>query len=408
MKPKTFVILFILLCVLASITFFVLNQEKPSLKASQMGKMLFENIPLNEIIAVQISSNEKDKVQKDKVQSVKLNKSESGWVVENLFDFPADFKSITELVDKLKKSKIGRHFEGSPDVFSRLALHDPNQPDISGDKKAIRIQLLDKDKKFLADVLVGKQRESSSGAEAHYLKPTLENTIYLVDQTFGFIGTQPRDWIDTDLLNIPSKDIETVTCIDPVDQSVIYVVKRPERDAPPELQLPIDDKSIKNRTIDSLLDSLSSLNVRDVAGYLGEISADTGFGTLPYLDFQLFDGTIYHVYPGKKVNDDQEGYYLKLEVSYVKSDNSHTESADENPGKISAETLDQVNNEPIKDSESMKIPPVETIPEEPAINSHNLNQRLSTWVYIISDWEHQSMVTDPEVFLEKMDSDLSE
>jgi hypothetical protein len=69
MKPKTFVILFILLCVLASITFFVLNQEKPSLKASQMGEMLFENIPLNEIIAVQISSNEKDKVQSSKCQA---------------------------------------------------------------------------------------------------------------------------------------------------------------------------------------------------------------------------------------------------------------------------------------------------------------------------------------------------
>jgi hypothetical protein len=402
MKPKTVMMLFILLCVLASITFFVLNQEKPSLKASQMGEMLFENISLNEITAVQISSNEKDKVQ-----SVKLNKSGSEWVVENLFDFPADFSSIAGLVDKLNKSKIGRQFEGSPDVLSRLALHDPNQPDITGDEKAIRIQLLDKDTKSLADVLVGKQRESSSGAEAHYLKPTVENTVYLVDQTFGFIGTQPREWINTDLLNIPAKDIETVTCIDPVDQSVIYTVKRPERDAPPELQLPLDDKSIKNRTIDALLDSLLSLHVRDVAGYLGEIPADTGFGTLPYLDFQLFDGTIYHVYPGKKANNDQEGHYLKVEVSYVKPDNSHTKSADEKSEAIDAETMDQVNNEPIKDSDSMEISPDEIIPEEPAINTYKLNQKLSKWVYIISDWEHQSMVTDPEVLVEKMDSDLS-
>jgi hypothetical protein len=402
MKPKMLVMLFILLCVLASITFFVLNQEKPSLKASQMGEMLFENIPLNEIIAVQISSSEKDKFQ-----TVNLNKSGSEWVVEDLYDFPADFKTITRLVDKLKQSKIGRHFEGSPDVLSRLALHDPNQPDISSEEKAIRIQLFDKDKKSLADVLVGKQRESSTGAEAHYLKPALVNTVYLVDQTFGFISTKPQDWINTDLLNIPSKDIETVTCIDSVNQSVIYMVKRPERDAPPELKLPLDDKTIKNQTIDALFDSLSSLHVRDVAGYLGEISDDTGFGTSPYLKFQLYDGTIYHVYPGKKANNDQEGYYLKLEVAYVKPNNNNVKSADEGSEENVAETMDQVN-ETIGEGDPMETSPVEIIPEEMAIKVSNLNQSLSTWVYIISDWEHQSMVTDPEEFFEEMDSDLSD
>jgi hypothetical protein len=402
MKPKMLVMLFILLCVLASITFFVLNQEKPSLKASQMGEMLFENIPLNEIIAVQISSSEKDKFQ-----TVNLNKSGSEWVVEDLYDFPADFKTITRLVDKLKQSKIGRHFEGSPDVLSRLALHDPNQPDISSEEKAIRIQLFDKDKKSLADVLVGKQRESSTGAEAHYLKPALVNTVYLVDQTFGFISTKPQDWINTDLLNIPSKDIETVTCIDSVNQSVIYMVKRPERDAPPELKVALDDKTIKNQTIDALFDSLSSLHVRDVAGYLGEISEDTGFGTSPYLKFQLYDGTIYHVYPGKKANNDQEGYYLKLEVAYVKPNNNNVKSADEGSGENVAETMDQVN-ETIGEGDPMETSPVEIIPEEMAIKVSNLNQRLSTWVYIISDWEHQSMVTDPEEFFEEMDSDLSD
>jgi hypothetical protein len=403
MKPKMFIMLFILLCILASITFFVLNQEKPSLKASQMGEMLFENIPLNEIIAVHISSNEKDKFQ-----SVKLNKSGSEWVVEDLYDFPADFKTITRIVDKLKQSKIGRHFEGSPDVLSRLALHNPNQPDIPGEEKAIRIQLLDKDKKYLADILVGKQRESSAGAEAHYLKPALENTVYLVDQTFEVIGTQPQDWINTDLLNIPSKDIETVTCIDPMDQSVIYRVKRPERDAPPELQFPLDDRSIKNRTIEALFDSLSSLHVRDVAGYLEDMSEDTGFGTLPYLEFQLFDGTIYHVFPGKKANKDQEGYYLKLEVAYEKLFNNNAKSADEGAGEIVDETMDQVNSEIIGDGDSMETPTGEIIPEEMVIKTSDLNKKLSTWVYIISDWEHQSMVNEPEVFFEEMDSDLND
>ena len=353
--------LFILLCVLASITFFVLDREKPSSKASRMGEMLFDDFPLNDIIAVQISSYEKDNLQ-----TFKLKKSESEWVVEDLFEFPADFKSITELVDKLKESKIGRHFEGSPDTLSRLALHDPSQPDTPEDEKAIRIQLLGKDQKSLADVLVGKQRESSTGDDAHYLKPAKENIVYLVDQTFRFVGKQPQDWIKTNLLDIPPDDIETVTCIDSGNQSAIYTVKRPERGAQPELQTPVDDKPIKSRTVELLFDALSSLSIQDVAGPLGEISEETtGFKTLPYLEFQLFDGTLYRVYPGKKAQAEQDGYYLKIEVSHVKPENS---------------------------------------PEEPAIAVYNLNRKLSQWVYIISDWEHQSMVTDPEAFFEKADS----
>jgi hypothetical protein len=38
MKPKTFVMLFVLLCILASITFFVLNREKPSSKIPKWEK----------------------------------------------------------------------------------------------------------------------------------------------------------------------------------------------------------------------------------------------------------------------------------------------------------------------------------------------------------------------------------
>ena len=399
MKPKTFVMLFVLLCILASITFFILNREKPSSKISQMGEMLFGDLPLNDISIVQISSYEKDSLQ-----TFKLKRSGSEWVVEDLFDFPANFKSISELVSKLKESKIGRQFEGSPEALSRLALHDPDQTDISHDEKAIRIQLLGKDQNSLADVLVGKQRESSGGEGAQYLKSTGENTVYLVDQTFWFVGKQPQDWIKTELLDIPSNDIETITCIDPTDQSVIYTVKRPEKGASPQFHPPVDNKPIKSRTVELLFDALSSLRVQDVAGTLPEVSGEiTGFGILPYLDFQLFDGRLYRVYPGKEAEAKQGGYYLKIEVFHVKPENDVKESADENSEETAAKSMAQMDNEARKNNDSKNISQVEINPEERAIEAYNLNRKLSQWLYIISDWEHQSLVTDPEAFFEDKD-----
>ena len=345
MKPKSFLILFILLLVLGSVTYFVLNREKPSSKSSGMGDLLLENFPLDDIVAVRISAFENDELH-----ITNLKKTESGWVVEDLFEFPADFKSIMELVDKLKVSKIGRQFEASPDAISRLALHDPGQTDISQDEKAVRIQIFDPDQKSLADLLVGKQRESSTGFGAHYLKHTEENIVYLVDQSFWFEGKQPRNWIKTDLLAIPAEDIEAVTCINPKDQGIIYSVKRPAKGETPEFQSDVGDEAIKTRTVDLLFDSLSSLSIQDIAGPLEEVSQEkTGFDTIPYLDFQLFDGTHYRLYPGKKTDSEQGGYYVKIE-------------------------------------------------------SEKLNHNLSQWVYIISDWEHQSLVTDLETFFEKSEN----
>ncbi len=399
MKPKSFVFLFILLCVLASITFFVLHREKPSSEVSRMGEMLFAHIPLDDITAVRISHQETDGLK-----TVNLKKSGSEWVVEDLFGFPADFKFISELVGKLKESKIGRHFEASSDSLSRLALHNPGQPDISHDETAIRIQLLDKDQKALADVLVGKPRESSTGSGAHYLKPTGENTVYLVDQTFRSVGKQPREWIQADLLDIPSTDIITITCIDPEQQSAIYTVKRPERGASPEFHPPVDNKSIKSRTVELLFDALSSLRVQDIAGPIEKVSEElTGFGTLPYFDFQLFDGTLYRVYPGKKANGEQSGYYLKIEVSRVKSENGHKASTVESSEETVLETADQIDEKEGPNNDIEEISHVAINPEELVIEAYNLNRKLSPWVYVISDWEHQSMVTDPEAFFEKTD-----
>jgi hypothetical protein len=399
MKPKSFVLIFILLCVLVYITFFVFHRENPSSEASRMGEMLFAHIPLDDITAVRISHHETDGLK-----TVNLKKSGSEWVVEDLFGFPADFRSISELVGKLKESKIGRHFEVSPDALSRLTLYEPGQADISHDETAIRIQLLDKDQKALADVLVGKPRESSTGAGAHYLKPTGENTVYLVDQTFRSVGKQPREWIQADLLDIPSTDIETVTCIDSELQSAIYSVKRPERGASPEFHPPVDNKSIKSRTVELLFDTLSSLRVQDIAGPIEKVSEEiTGFGTLPYFDFQLFDGTLYRIYPGKKASDEHGGYYLKIEVSRVKSENGHEKSAAESPEETPVESNYPIDNEAAPDNGSGEISHVAINPEEPAIEAYNLNRKLSPWVYIISDWEHQSMVTDPEAFFEDKD-----
>lgn len=338
MKPKTFTILFILLLLLASVTYFVFQIQPSSSRVSSLGEMPFRDLPLDRINEVHIT-----RCEKGVTETIKLIKNDAAWVVGNRFDYPADFGAMLELVEKLRNAKVGRQFDASPDILSRLALHDPFEPDIFDNEKGVRIRILCEEENTLADVLLGKQRESSAINGGHYLKPTNRNTIYLVDQTFRLFGAHPREWIKSELLNMAPKNIETVTCLNPVDQTIIYEIKRPEKGAPPELQNVNDTEFIKNHMVESVFDTMSSFQIRDVAGKSSAIPEEiTGFNLLPVFEFQLFDGTVYRFYTGKKAGDEYDGFYFK------------TDAPDQSP-----------------------------------------------WVYIISEWVHQSLITDPEMFFEK-------
>ena len=96
MKPKTFLILVVVLCILGAATYFVLNREKPAGQtASIMGEKPFGELPLNDIAAVRIVS-----VENGAIRTVGLKNEASGWTVADRFGYPADFKSISDLVEK--------------------------------------------------------------------------------------------------------------------------------------------------------------------------------------------------------------------------------------------------------------------------------------------------------------------
>jgi hypothetical protein len=90
MNKKTIFILLVVLAVLAGVgrSILVRNSEAP-MGTDAMGALLFEALPANEITSIVIERPE---------DSVVLVKSETGWMVENRFGYPADFSKITDLI----------------------------------------------------------------------------------------------------------------------------------------------------------------------------------------------------------------------------------------------------------------------------------------------------------------------
>ncbi len=427
MKSKTFLILIVVLCVLGLASYLTLNREKPASEKSLMGEKLFENLPLDAVAAVKITS-----ADGGEVKTVELKKGDSGWGVAERFGYPADFKSISDLVEKFTESKIGRTFEGDPATMARLQLNLPDSQDAEADSKGQRIQLLGADNKPLVDTIVGKQRESSAGQGGQYLKKAGGDTVYLVDQSFRFIDKKPSQWIKTDLIDIKGKEVASVACVSPEDGSAVYETARPEKDKDPELKDPLADRTLKKRSVNSLFDVLSSLKIKDVAGASGEVPDEkTGFNEIPHLEYVLYDGTVYRLYPGKKVEGgDEEGYYLKVEVDYRNPEKKveASEEAADSPEAEAVETAEVAETDTVAppeveilddgkpeaapeggDAESPEPEPTEKEadaepeinPEELAYEAGQLNEKLSKWTFVVTEWEHKTMVVDPEEFYEE-------
>lgn len=114
---------------------------------------------------------------------------------------------------------MGRSFPSDDDALARLSLYAPDAADKPADQKGTRVVLEAKDKKAIADLIFGKEREGTAGAGGQYFKPASENTVYMTDSSFRNTDKKPADWLDKDLFKVKAEDIEQVICMNPADQS---------------------------------------------------------------------------------------------------------------------------------------------------------------------------------------------
>jgi len=370
MKAKSFIILLTICCVLAIVTFFIFNKKSNINQQAKLGQKLFDNLRVNDIAKISINSTD---------GAVILKKEKTFWVIENRFNYPADFSKITDLAKKLKELKIGRRFNASGDITSRLSLHPPDKKEIPPSQKGIQIVLVDKQKKILLDLILGKIRESSSRSGGQYVMLSTTSTVYLVDQNFRFLEKGPKQWLNKDLIDIKAKDIEKVICFTPGREKVIYAIKRPEKEQPPVFVNAPRGRKVETSKINQVVEALTGLKIEDIADP-GKNIKQTKFKNTPYFEYYLFDGTVYNIYPGLAMDNDSEKHYYRVFASHIPSQDKEGDvTTDSSKGDKSR----QENQ------------------AEPSIKVNHLNKKLGSWTYIVSKWENNKFITDPEEFFIK-------
>jgi hypothetical protein len=300
MKSKTFVILLISFCFLAGVAYFSLLDRKA--QHGEINQTLYGTLPIEKISKIIIFGSD---------GAINLSRKPSLWVVEDRFDYLADFSSITGLVSNIQSAKIGRSFAASPDAISRLGLHSPDAAGIDPGQKGIRLIFKNAENSLLADAILGKTREMTAGTGGHYIMPVQGGKIYLVDKKFDDIGKTVADWIKKDVIHIQEQEIESVVCRPLHGKTVIYALKRDEKEKEPVLQDRPDAPPLDPSKIDDVFTALSPLTIDDVAGNTGsDVESEIEFAFL--FEYHLFDHAVYSVIPGQAKNKDKPKYYVKI------------------------------------------------------------------------------------------------
>lgn len=373
MRPKTFIILLVVLVILGA-GIWMTGTRKTTSPDSRMGEKLFTDLDTTRIQAIHIQG---------RTQTVNLEKKDI-WEVASRYGYPADFDKITDTVRRLTAARIGSSFEATPDTRRNLGLFDPDDASMA-EAAGLRIVFDDAAGQTLLDVLVGRAREAAAGTGGHYLLPGGSVTGYMVDQNFLFVGRSPVDWLNKHLLDVPAEDIEKVVCTDTRTGQTYYTLARPEPYADPVWMEAAPGDILRTARFDAAFRALIALSLDDVTpatpgGFeTAPLHQSTAFANHPFLTYHLYDGTHYRIYPGAASPDNPDLYYLKIEASWQ------------------APAEDGLTGRDLTDAEA------DVWAEEASAlqqQADELTMRLAPWVFMIPTWKYNNFITDTAEFIE--------
>jgi len=371
MKVKTLAILLIVLAVLTGLVFVVLIQRTPREGKRELGSPLLKNLPANDVASVAILEAGGKGVQ--------LARMGDRWVVKNRFGYPADFQKIVEFVRKLRNAKIGRSFEATKGVLERLHLKDPADKNAPEEEKGTAIIFADAKGKTLVRVIMGEPMKGGQGGmfpEGQYVLLGNRKTVYLIDKQFEGLAKTPADWLKKDLIDVKAADVREVLCVAPDGKTTRFAFKRPAKGKDLEQVHPVPGKEIKRTSLNRLAGALSALRIEDVLDP-ARVKGSIGMEHSAKLEYHLFNGMIYDLYPGEKCKE-AGTCYLKIAVRY------------EPPGPVS-ESSGKGGDEKKKQDAGKQVDH----------KAENLHKKLGRWIYKIPPWKHDALMTDLESLLEK-------
>jgi hypothetical protein len=131
--------------------------------------------------------------------TVTLHLQGNAWTVAERADYPADVSKLRKLLLALSDAKLVEQKTSNPASFHLIGVDDPASPGASG----AEVSFAAKDGNHA--VIIGKPV-----SDGNFARRAGENTSYIVQPAISF-EAEPRYWIDSRLIDIPTANIQSVT-----------------------------------------------------------------------------------------------------------------------------------------------------------------------------------------------------
>ncbi len=380
MKGRTLIVLLVATGVLVGLAALRFGGGKHTSDV-KMGTKLFADLPVNAVAKVVVA---------DAANQVTLVNGDANWQVQERNGYPADFDKLRDTVVKLSRLKIGRTFTGTPESLTRLSLKAPSAG--SAADAGQRITLADASGALLGDVIVGQTRQGDGGGSGgQYLRKADADTVYLVDGDFQFLNAAPAEWLRREIVDVKADAIASVTSYTGKGDQVVFRLVRPQKGQAAEMTPIPQGRTVDPAKIDQVFEALGPLTLDDVRADERDSAAPDDGARLVY---QLYDGRRMTLFPGQ----DSDGTHTLRITADLAEPPPPGAAVETDTGAGQTGQSAATDAEP--DGGKQNAPPAAAAP-----TAEQLNTQWTPWVFVLKQWQVDSLITEVEPLLEAAPSD---
>ncbi|HUR59273.1 MAG TPA: DUF4340 domain-containing protein [Opitutaceae bacterium] len=170
-----------------------------------------------------------------------VRQADGTWRVPSYHDMPADFGKLSTFVGTLTEARIQRLVTSNAERVARLEFKDT------------KIELLDGSEKVIWTITLGKNPETGGG---RFVRFGDEQKAYVASLN-AWLDTEPKNWANTELLNLKADDVAKVEVSLPEGGPV--TVSRPKKEDPWTAGDAAGGQKVKADKVASLLASLGNI-----------------------------------------------------------------------------------------------------------------------------------------------------
>lgn len=148
---------------------------------------------INDVAQVQITTGGGEEV-------ITLLRGDSGWVVQESYEYPADWSVLRPLLVSLSQAEVVEAKTDNPEYYHRLGVQDVDNPDAQGTLVAFPGDAT------LPAVIIGN---AAQGREGQYLRRQGDTQSVLVDQGFR-LPINAAGWLDRSVVDLPQDEVLSV------------------------------------------------------------------------------------------------------------------------------------------------------------------------------------------------------